>query len=90
MYVCIPRLSFDGRNFSNTRRTFFFFGGKKVEIVSICKPICTDYFFILISCFYSYASFIILPLQVPFVKLEEFQIRAKKDDNLSVDFVQSQ
>ena len=44
-----------------------------------------DYFLFLSS----YASFIILLLQVLFVKLKEFEIRAKKDDNFSVWFVQS-
>ena len=37
----------------------------------------------------SYVSFIILLLQVLFVKLKEFEIRAKKDDNFAVYFVQS-
>ena len=37
----------------------------------------------------SYVSFIILLLEVLFAKLKEFEIRAKKDDNFSVYFVQS-
>lgn len=44
-----------------------------------------DYFLFLSS----YVSFIILLLQVLFVKLKEFEIRAKKDDDFSVYFVQS-
>jgi len=54
------------------------------------QPISTDYFFILIACSYSYASFIILLLYALFVKLKEFQNKAKKDDSFSVYFVQSQ
>ena len=53
------------------------------------QPISTDYFFILIACFYSYASFITLLLYALFVKLKEFQNKAKKDDSFSVYFVQS-
>ena len=47
--------------------TFVPFRGKaKSEYL---QPICTDYFFILIPCFYSYVRFIILLLHVLFVKL---------------------
>ena len=41
------------------------------------QPIFTVYFSILIACFYSYASFIILLLHELLVKLKEFQIQAE-------------
>ena len=53
------------------------------------QPICTDYFFILIACFHSCASLIILLLAVLFAKLKEFQIRAKKDGNFDSLYILS-
>ena len=41
------------------------------------QPIFTLYLSILIACFYSYASFIILLLHELLVKLKEFQIQAE-------------
>ena len=73
-----PRLPFAGRCF-NARRTFSRL--EETRKREYLQPICTDYSFILIACFYSYSSFIILLLYVLFVKLKEFQTRAKKDDN---------
>ena len=46
--------------------------------MSICSPFGTNYFFILMACFYSYSSFMILLPHVVFENLKEFQIRAKK------------
>ena len=63
-----------GRRFYS-RRTFFPFGGNaKTEYL---QPIFTVYLSILIACFYSYASFIILLLHKLLVKLKEFQIQAE-------------
>ena len=59
------RLPFAGRRF-NAETFLPFRGNAKSEYL---QPIWTDYFFILIACFYSYVSFIIPLLHVLFVKL---------------------
>ena len=43
----------------------------------VCRLIFTDYFYILIACFHSYALFIILLLHELLVKLKEFQIQVE-------------
>ena len=55
----------------NRRAQKRFFFGKKAQTQKreYLQPICSVYFFILIACFYSYASFIILLPYVLFVKL---------------------
>ena len=75
------RLPFAGRSF-NARRTFFPFGGNAKTCVFAAHWYSTDYFFILIAWFIMF----LLNLHVLFVKLNEFQIWAKKDDNFSVLF----